>query len=346
MTSTRRGPRSRPTLRDVAALAGVSTKTASRVVNEEKGVVAEKVEAVQRAVQQLDYRRDVTASMLRRADGKTAAVAALLEDLANPFSAEVHRALEDAARAQGVLIFAGSVDEDPEREHQLVRAFTARRADALVIAPASDHQGYLEREVEAGTPVVFVDRRPRGFDTDAVVTDNTGGSAVAVSHLADHGHRRIAYLGDLARISTARERFEGFTRAMSSRGYPTPPELTAHDLDSQERAESAVDRMLDGPNPPTALFAARNDITVAAIRCLQRRGLEHQIAVVGFDDFPLADLVRPGVTVMAQDPTAIGRRAAEIVFARLAGDDSPPQTVVLPPRLVARGSGEIRPATS
>jgi LacI family transcriptional regulator len=330
----------------VAALAGVSTKTASRVVNEEKGVVAEKVEAVQRAVQQLDYRRDVTASMLRRADGKTAAVAALLEDLANPFSAEVHRALEDVARERGVLIFSGSVDEDPAREHQLVRAFTARRADALVIAPASDHQGYLEREIDSGTPVVFVDRRPRGFEADAVVTDNTGGSAVAVSHLLEHGHRRIAYLGDLTRISTARERFEGFAQAMAAHGYPTPPELTAHDLDSPERAEAAVDHMLDGPNPPTALFAAQNNITVAAIRCLQRRGVENQIALVGFDDFPLADLVRPGVTVMAQDPTAIGRRAAEIVFARLEGDESPPQIVVLPPRLVARGSGEIRPSTS
>ena len=130
---------------------------------------------------------------------------------------------------------------------------------------------------------------------------------------------------------------------MSSHGLPTPPHLSAHDLDSQEVAEAAVDAMLDGPNPPTALFGAQNNITVAAIRCLQRRGLEHQVALVGFDDFPLADLVRPGVTVIAQDPTAIGRRAAEIVFARLAGDESPPQTVVLPPRLVTRGSGEIRP---
>lgn len=334
----------RPTLREVAALAGVSLKTASRVVNGEPGVRADKVAAVEQAVGRLDYRPNVTASSLRRADGRTRAVAALLEDLANPYSAEVHRALEDVAREHGVLVFAGSVDEDPVRERELLRAFTARRADALLVVPATDHHGYLAQEITDGTPVVFVDRPPVGYAADAVLTDNVEGSGRAVHHLARHGHRRIGFLGDIRTIATARDRFEGFRAAAADLGLRVPADLVAHDLHDQETAAAAVRRMLALDEPPTAFFSGQNNITVAVVRTLQELDLSDRIALVGFDDFPLADLVRPGVTVMAQDPTEIGRRAAETLFARLAGDDAPARTLVVPTRLVERGSGEIRPA--
>ena len=335
---------SRATLRDVAALAGVSIKTVSRVVNGEPGVRSDKLLAVQRAVAQLDYRPNHSASSLRRADRRTSAVGAVLDDLANPYSAEVLRALEDVARERDVLVFAGSVDGDPERERELVRAFSTRRADALVLVPVTEQQGWLEREVEEGTPVVFIDRPPIGFAADCVVTDNVEGAAHAVHHLAARGHRRIAFLGDARRLPTARDRFAGYLRAMASRGLPVDHALVAHDLLTPDLTAAATDVLVALEDPPTALFTARNDITIAAVRSLQRWGLERNIALVGFDDFPLADLVRPGVTVMAQDPTAIGRHAAELVFARLEGDHSPPRTAIVRTRLVERGSGEIPPA--
>ena len=145
--------RPRATMRDVAALAGVSLKTVSRVINREPGVSSPLVAQVERAVAQLDYRPNMSASSLRRGDGKTAAIAAVLEDLANPFSASLLRALEDTAHERGVLIFAGSVDEDPRRERDLVRAVTMRRADGLVIAPTGDDQSYLAADIRAGTPL-------------------------------------------------------------------------------------------------------------------------------------------------------------------------------------------------
>ena len=342
MSALRSGS-SRATLRDVAALAGVSIKTVSRVVNGEPGVSADKLVAVQRAVAQLDYRRNHSASSLRRADRRTSAVGAVLEDLANPYSAEVLRALEDSARARDVLVFAGSVDGDPERERELVRAFSSRRADALVLVPVTEQQGYLEREVEVGTPVVFIDRAPTGFSADSVVTDNVEGAAHAVHHLAVRGHRRIAFLGDARRLPTARDRFAGYLEAMASRGLPVTPDLVAHDLLTPDLTERAAEALLTSQDPPTALFTARNDITIATVRSLQRHGLERRTALVGFDDFPLADLVRPGVTVMAQDPTAMGRHAAQLVFDRLEGDVSPPRSAVVRTRLVQRGSGEIPP---
>ena len=341
--SPRAGAPRRATLRDVASLAGVSIKTASRVVNGEPGVVAAKVEAVQRAVHQLDYRQHIGASSLRRADGRTAAVAALLEDLANPFSAGVHRAIEDVARERHVLIFAGSVDESPERERELVRAFTARRADALIIVPATDHHGYLEQLVEAGTPVVFVDRPPVGFAADCVMTDNRDGASRAVKHLAAQGHRRIAFLGDLTTIATARQRYDGYVGALTLAGLSIPGQLVLHNLHDQAATEVALERLMALPEPPTAVFTAQNNITVGAVRALQRLGLQERVALVGFDDFPLADLMHPGVTVMAQDPAAIGRKAAEILFARLAGDTSPTATTIIPTKLIQRGSGEIAP---
>lgn len=336
----------RATLRDVAALAGVSTKTASRVVNGEGGVSAAKVAAVERAVSQLDFRRNMAASALRRADGRTAVIAAILEDIANPFSAEVHRALENEALERGVLIVAGSVDRNPDRERRLVREFVARRVDALIIMPASQHQDYLHRDVPPGVPVVFVDRPPSGFQADAVVTDNAESAGRAVAHLTEYGHRRIAILTDHTSIPTARDRRAGFMTEMASRGLVVPPSLVASGLDTDAEVAAAVAAMLGLADPPTAIFAAQNLLTIGVVRYLQQVGLSDRIALIGFDDVPWADLVKPGISVMAQNPREMGHRVASIAFDRLAGDDSPPRLEVVPTLLVARGSGEVGPPPS
>ncbi|MEV0564057.1 LacI family DNA-binding transcriptional regulator [Dactylosporangium sp. NPDC050588] len=337
--------RARPTLRDVAQLAGVSPKTVSRVVNGEPGVSPSKAGAVERAIRQLEYRPNITASSLRRAGGRTAAVAAVLEDVSNPFSSALYRALEDVAHARDVMVFAGSVEEDPARERALVRAFAMRQADAMLIVPASDNQAYLTREVTTGTPLVFVDRPPVGLHTDAVLVDNESGAADAVRHLAAHGHRDIAFLGDLHTIATARRRFQGYKEALSDHGIRPDPAHIAHDLHTTEAAEAAFGRLLDSATPPTACFSAQNLITIGAIRALRARGLQHRVAVVGFDDFPLADLLEPAVTVVSQDPYRMGRVAADILFRRLDGEDWEPTTHLVETRLIVRGSGELPPPT-
>lgn len=329
-------------MRDVAALAGVGIKTVSRVVNGEPGVSPEMAAKVRRAVEQLEYRPNLGASSLRRADGKTAAIALVVEDIANPFSSALHRTIEDEARARGVLVFAGSLDEDSERERELVRAFTMRRADGLIIAPASDDQSYLYPDiVRTHTPVIFVDRPPRGLLADAVLATNADGAACAVHHLAHHGHRRIAHLGHNQRTATARERFRGYREAMRERALAVEPADVVEDLHDADAAARAVTAMLSQEDPPTALFASQNLLTIGAIRALQHLGLQHQVALVGFDDFPLADLLTPRVTVVAQDPAAIGRTAAQLLFRRLEGEQWEPRQHLIQTRLVPRGSGEI-----
>jgi LacI family transcriptional regulator len=330
-------------MRDVAAQAGVSLKTVSRVVNGEAGVSAPLAERVRRAVDELGFRPDTGARSLRRTDRRTGSIALLLEDVANPYSAAVQRAVEDVASPRGVIVFAGSIDEDPERERALVRAFAARRADGLLLAPASADQGYLAAELGTGTPVVCVDREARGLQLDAVVTDNEAGVAAGVAHLVAGGHRRIAYLGDRPGIATARQRYAGYRRALAEAGLAVDETLVTHDLRAPEPAAAAATRLLAGPEPPTALFTAQNLVTLGVTRALHAAGRQRSVALVGFDDFPTADLLSPGVTVVAQDPAAIGALAATVLFARLDGDGAPPWTRIVPSVLLARGSGEVPP---
>src|SRR5690349_16608838 len=193
-------------MHDVAALAGVGLKTVSRVINAERGVSPELEARVRRAIDQLNYRRDANAATLRRLGRKTQTIGLVLEDVSNPFSSELHRAVEDAARERGVLVLAGSCDEEPEREWELIGSFRERRVDGIIVVPASDDHGYLYDERRAGTALVFVDRPASHLDADSVVSDNFGGAMQAVAHLLERGHRRIGFLGDLLSISTAQER--------------------------------------------------------------------------------------------------------------------------------------------
>lgn len=330
-----------PTMRDVAALAGVSIKTVSRVVNREPGVSPELASRVLDAVALLGYRHNLTASSLRRADQKTATIGLLLDDSSNPFSSELLRAIEDVAWERGTLALAGSSDEDPDRQRELLHALVSRRVDGLIAVPASGNQSNLLRERLLGRPMVLVDRPAP--EADSVTVDNRAGAARALRHLVAHGHRRVAFLGDLRSLWTATERYAGYVEGLAAEGIALDPHLVVMDVRGVDAAERAVSALLSSAEPPTALLTGQNLITIGAIHALQRLGLQHRVALVGFDDFPLADLLDLRVSVVAQDPTAIGRAAAELLFARLDGDRRPPQQVVVPTRLIARGSGELRP---
>jgi len=331
-------------MRDVAALAGVSFKTVSRVINGVSTVDPALAARVNAAADRLGYRPNLTASSLRRSDGRTATIGTLVEDAANPFSASLLRAIENAARERGVLALFGSLDEDADRERQLTSALIGRRVDGLLIVPAGRDQSYLLREREAGTCMVFIDREPRVLIADAVVSDNRVGAVNAVNYLLAAGHQRIAYLGDRLSVATAEQRFDGYRHALELARIPLDERIVWHEASSEEAAIDATAGMLRLADPPTALFTGQNLVTIGASRALRIMGLENTVAMVGFDDFPLADMLRPGVTVIAQDVTAMGKLAAEILFRRLDGDRSPVTTHVVPTRLVTRGSGEIRPA--
>ena len=330
-------------MREVAAVAGVSLKTVSRVINAEPAVSPELASRVRAAVELLDYRHNRTASNLRRSDGRSAAIGVLLEDVANPFSSTLHRAIENIALQRGVLVFAGSSDEDAGRERSLIAEFTSRRVDGLIIVPASHDHSYLLSERRAGTAMVFVDRPAAFLDADTVLTDNRGGTRDGIAHLASRGHRRIGYLGDLQTIATAAWRYEGYTSELAARGIDLDPRLVRLDLRGIESAAAATAELLAMAEPPTAIFAGQNLLTIGAYRALRKLEMHRRVALVGFDDFLLADLLEPGITVVAQDPGALGRAAVEQLFRRLDGDRSASIHAVIPTRLIQRGSGEQQP---
>jgi LacI family transcriptional regulator len=326
----------RPTMRDVARHCGVSVKTVSRVVNGEAGVRPVTAEKVHAAISALGFRRNDIARALRGGK-RTRTLGLVIEDVANPFYSQIARGVEEIARARDLFVISGCSDEDPARERHLIRSLCERRVDGLLVVPSS---GDLTPDLDTDTAVVFMDRPPdAAAQADVVLTDNVGGARAAVAHLVAHGHRRIACLADLPRIFTARERLRGYEEALRSAGLPADGVRAGlHDVAA---AESAMAALLALRDPPTAVFTGNNRLTVGALRAIQAAGA--RTALVGFDDFELADMLATPVTVVAHSPAEMGRRAAALLCRRMDGEELAPQRVVLPTRLIARGSGELRP---
>jgi LacI family transcriptional regulator len=328
-------------MKDVAKLAGVSLSTVSRVVSGETNVEDGKVERVLEASRLLGYRRDHTASTLRRSDRHSMSIGLIWDDVSNPFFSLIHRGVEEIARERGVLALVGSSDRDAAQEQILAESFSSRGVDGLVIAPCGDDQGYLARERDAGMALVFVDRPPAQFAADCVVSDNRGGIDRAVEHLAAHGHRRIAYLGGRRNLFPALERRAGYEAAVQRLGIEFDERLIRIGLDAAS-GPTELDRMLRSDAAPTAVITAQNQISIGVLDYLHRRGLQQTIAMVAYDDLPMASILDPAVSVVAPDPVDIGRAAARLLFDRMDGAVSGHQTVTIPVPLIQRGSGEIR----
>lgn len=317
--------------------------TVSRVVNGRGGVSAERAGRVWQAIEKLDYRHNVTARHLRLTGQPTATIGVLLEDVANPFAAELLRAVENVVSKQDCLVLCASSDGDAARERALLGAFCARRVDGLIIVPCGPDHRYLLPELRRGTQVVFADRPAPTVAADTVISDNFGGAQLAMTHLLDSGHTRIGFLGDLQRIYTAAERYRGYLAALRQAGIEPDEQLIRRDIHSGESAEQATHDLLASQPAPTAIFTAQNLLTIGARMALQTMRAERSVAHVGFDDVPFGELLDPGITVIAQDPPALGTLAAQMLLHRIRDPKGTPETVEVPTRLLARGSGEIPP---
>ncbi len=338
-SETNHGRSGRATMVDVARAAGVSLKTVSRVINGEPGVKPDTTEKVLEAASALRYERnDLAASLRHRARSFTLGL--VIEDVANPFYSAIAQAVEESARERSSLLITASAREDPERERELVMALLRRRVDALLVVPAGTDHRYI-RDAGFSTKTVFLDRPPAKTKADTVLAENAAGARRAVEHLLAGGHSRIAFLGDDVRVFTARERLAGYRRAMRRAGIEVETELVSVGNGTSASAKAATLQLMALPpaRRPTAIFAGNNRCTVGVLHALD--GRRNRIALVGFDDFELADLL--GITVIRADPYRIGQLGAELAFVRIDAEEGEPQRVVVPVELVARGSGEILP---
>lgn len=335
--------RAHATMREVAALAGVGLKTVSRVINDEPNVRPETIERVLSAARLLDYRLDVNAGNLRRTDRRVRTIGLVVGNVANPFSGALHRGVEDVAHGRDTAVFASSLDDDASREARVVGEMLRRRVDGMILTTVRPDQSYLTREQERGTALVFVDRKPSGILADSVVANNAEAAEMATAHLLQRGHRNVGYIGDRPELWTASERHRGFVQACRTAGLATSDLPIIEDLHDEESSYLATRQMLAAPEPPTAIFSSQNLVTIGAIRALRDLGLRRSVALIGFDDIPLGDVLDPGITVVAQDPYRMGSIAANRIFSRLDRTADELLTAVVPATLIPRGSGEIPP---
>jgi LacI family transcriptional regulator len=327
-------------MRDVAERAGVGLGTVSRVVNGVGSVREETAKRVLAAIDEIGFQRNELARSLRPGQNSLT-IGLLLGDLTNPFYASLAKAAVEVAARSGYAVLLSTADEDPQVERRAVGELIGRRVAGLIIVPDQGDHSYLNGlTMHERVPVVFIDRPATGFDADVVLLDNEGGARRATQHLIEHGHRRIAILIAPSYYTTGR-RLRGYRRALREAGIPVDEKLVVTlRRGTTEEAAEATHRLLTLDDPPTAVFSTTSFLTEGVLRTA--RQLRRRLALVGFDDFRLSDMLPVPITVVSSETEELGRHAARLLLDRLGGASGPARRTVLPVHLIPRGSGEIR----
>ncbi|MCW2946162.1 MAG: ribose operon repressor RbsR [Actinoallomurus sp.] len=323
-------------IKDVAAHAGVSVATVSRVLNDSPKVSQEARTKVHAAVEALRYRPNAVARSLRTEATHTLGL--IIGDILNPFFAVLARAVEDEARAAGYTVVIGNADERPEQQDHYVRTLLEHRVDGLLICPTAEITPLVEDCVEAGGPLVFLDRTLPGLNVPSVRADGTRAIHELVEHIRDLGHRRIAFISGPELLSTGRERTQAFLDAMRANGLEAREEYVEAGDFQEASGRGIAARFLDLPEPPEVIFAGDNLMALGALDEIRARGLRipDDVALASFDDVAWFVHVDPPITAIAQPAEELGRRAVRALLERI--QHRPVESVVLPARLVIRRS--------
>lgn len=329
------------TIRDVAQKAGFSVATVSHVINGTRKVAPETAERIKQAMEELDYHPNAVAQSLRTQ--KTKAIGIVVSDITNPFFATLVRGTEDAAAEAGYSLIVCNSDESPDKEDRYVRLLRQRRMDGLLISPVGDGSTSAVQELpRQRMPFVFVDRRAEGVEADAVLSDNIAGAYQATHYLIEQGHSRIGLILGIKGATTTEERLAGYSQALEEAGIAISKELMVWGGYRTEGGRRATALLMGLDAPPTAIFSTNNLMTMGVLQELIERGvtIPTDMAVVGFDDLKLANLVRPALTAIAQKPYQIGHTAFGLLLKRISeptGNEEY-QEIRIPVKLRIRGS--------
>ena len=324
-------------LLDVANAAGVSLRTASRVLNDDPRVAAETRQRVREAMLDLRFQPDEMARSLRA--GTDTAIGFVVESISDPFFAEVIDAVELEMSRHGRSVLVTSTRRDPEWERDVIGRMMQRRIAGLLLSPTGDDHSWLDTR---RVPVVLVDRPAPGLSADLVEIDDYRAAFDASAHLIRHGHQRVAYVGDTPAISTSAARLRGYRDALLHHRVEADERLVNCDSATSQAAARAVSVMVSGADSPTAILSAATRASLGVVPALHAAG-RTDIALVSFGDFPMADALRPAVTVVDHPGHEIGRVAAARLLARLGRPGLPVERIQVPARIIERGSGELRP---
>jgi LacI family transcriptional regulator len=327
----------RSILRDVAQAAGVSMRTASRVLNDDPRVAASTRSRVQDVMKELRYTPDLMARSLR--GGTDATIGLVVESIADPFFSELVAAVESATSENGKSVLVASTHGDAERECRVVTELLRRRISGLLVVPTASDHSWL---AGAASPLVLVDRPAKGLDADVVAIDDKRAAYDAVSHLIAHGHCDIAYIGDFSQVATSAARLAGYRQALTQHGIAVSERLIHADCPTPRSASAAVSSLLADSHQPTALFSAATRCSLGVVPAMHQLR-RTDIALVGFGDFAMADSLSPGVTVVDHSGSAVGQAAVARLSQRIREPQLATDVVQVPVALVERGSGELRP---
>ena len=340
-------PEAPVTLKDVALRAGVHPATASRALNPETRILVSEDTArrVLDAAEELGYSPNPVARSLRTRRSHTIGV--LIPDLNNPLFPPIVRGLEDRLAAAGYVALIGNTDSDDQRERIIFDQMRARHVDGLVLATARLRHPLLAEASRAEIPVVLINRLAQDYSFPSVTVDNERGVRMAISHLAGLGHRRIAHIAGPQEMSTGLSRYRGFVTAMESSGLPVDPEAVvfakAFSVEEGLRCTRLLlEQCAARPNQAgcTAIFAANDMLAVGCYGALDEAGLNcpEEMSVVGFNDMPFIDRLRPPLTTIRFPHYQVGTEAAQLLLERIAEHTAPVKILYLAPELIIRGS--------
>ena len=329
------------TLRDVARVAGVHPGTVSRALNPEtRGLVNERTaQRVLAAAKELGYRPNPIARGLRTNRSNTIGV--LVPDLMNPLFAAVVRGIEDGLRDGGYTPLIANTDNDPERERVAFDAMRARQVDGFIAATARRDHWLLADEIVSGATVVLVNRRVDSDAIPAVTGDDHEGIRLAVEHLAELGHRRIAHVAGSQSLYTGWSRHQGFVDAMKARGLEVDPGLIVFSgAFTEPEGERCCGELLDRSRGFTAIVAGNDLLALGCYDALDERGLRcpDDVSVVGYNDMPFVGRFQPALTTVRVPHYELGSTAAQLMLEQLQGVGVPPRQLALAPELVIRDS--------
>ncbi|HXF61399.1 MAG TPA: LacI family DNA-binding transcriptional regulator [Caldilineaceae bacterium] len=333
-----------PTIYDVADAAGVSISTVSHVLNGTRRVSKQTEQRVLNAVKELNYRPNSLARALVRQETKT--IALIIPDNVNPFYAEVARGVENLGFAAGYSVVLCNSDRSRAKEAVYLEMLTSKRVDGVILMtgePTTRLQSLLEGRIVA---VVFDSDRTL---LDAVLLDNYGGSARAVQHLLELGHRRIACIrGPGVADGGSDLRVRAYHEMLSSAGLPVDPALLREGDWTYQSGKAATDALLKLDDPPTAIFACNDNMAIGALAALHEHGVSvpAAVSVVGFDGITLTEYTVPPLTTVATSLVDLGQHMCRLLLDRINGQlPDTPQRITVGNRLLIRGSTAPPPST-
>ena len=327
-------------LKDVALKAGVSTATVSRVINGDSKVVLETKHKVQKAIKELNYTPSRVAQRLRSKGKESKLIGLVLPDIENPFYVDMVKGIELVAYNHGYSVIIGNFSQNKARSEMYIDILKAEGVNGFIVAPVTNDDQKVKELIKSGYQVTCVDRDIEGVEVDVVKVNNEEAAYEAVRHLINLGHRRIGHVGGQWDIPTSKARLAGYRRALEESSLPVDQQLIINKSSSFQSGVESASILLDLPQPPTAIFAGNNLLTLGALRAIHARNMNipKDISIIGFDDMYWSESLNPPLTAVRQDGFEIGRRATELLLSRMVDPDRPCIKVTLDAKLKVRKS--------